>query len=71
LIARIEYPRLDASLYLDRLEQMGDEAFHSSLAILAMRPRWPLAWTRSTCYLFSKQGFTGNREQFEDPRTAA
>jgi hypothetical protein len=28
LIARIEYPRLDPGVYLDRLEQMGDEAFH-------------------------------------------
>jgi hypothetical protein len=28
LIARIEYPRLDPGPYLDRLDLMGDAAFH-------------------------------------------
>jgi regulator of sirC expression with transglutaminase-like and TPR domain len=70
LIARIEYPRLEAGPYLARLEGMGDEAARfvandaGTEAPLAMRID---AINR---YLFGELGFTGNRERFEDPRNS-
>ena len=70
LIARIEYPRLDPAPYLDRLEQMGDAAFH----FVAKDPGHdaPLGARIDAVnrYLFGELGFTGNREQFDDPRNS-
>jgi regulator of sirC expression with transglutaminase-like and TPR domain len=70
LIARIEYPRLDASPYLDRLEQMGDAAFH----FVAKDPGQdaPLGARIDAVnrFLFGELGFVGNREQFDDPRNS-
>lgn len=70
LIARIEYPRLDPTPYLERLEQMGDAAFH----FVAKDPGQdaPLAARIDGVnrYLFSELGFAGNREQFDDPRNS-
>jgi regulator of sirC expression with transglutaminase-like and TPR domain len=70
LIARLEYPRLDPEPYLDRLDAMGDAAFHrietdpGHDAPLAARVD---ALNR---YLFTEVGFFGNREQYEDPRNS-
>ncbi|MEO7157643.1 MAG: transglutaminase-like domain-containing protein [Vicinamibacterales bacterium] len=70
LVARIEYPRLDAGPYLDRLEQMGDAAFH----FVAKDPGQdaPLAARIDAVnrFLFGELGFAGNREQFDDPRNS-
>jgi regulator of sirC expression with transglutaminase-like and TPR domain len=70
LIARIEYPRLDHGPYLERLEQMGDAAFH----FVAKDPGQdaPLAARIDAVnrYLFGEIGFAGNREQFDDPRNS-
>jgi regulator of sirC expression with transglutaminase-like and TPR domain len=70
LIARIEYPRLDSERYLDRLDQMGDAAFH----FVAGDPGHdaPLAARIDAVnrYLFGELGFAGNREQFDDPRNS-
>jgi regulator of sirC expression with transglutaminase-like and TPR domain len=70
LIARIEYPRLDPDPYLARLEQMGDVAFH----FVAKDPGHdaPLAARIDAMnrYLFGELGFSGNREQFDDPRNS-
>ena len=70
LIARIEYPRLDHGPYLERLEQMGDAAFH----FVAKDPGHdaPLAARIDAMnrYLFGELGFAGNREQFDDPRNS-
>jgi regulator of sirC expression with transglutaminase-like and TPR domain len=70
LVARIEYPRLDPSPYLDRLERMGDAAFH----FVAKDPghEAPLAARIDAVnrYLFGELGFAGNREQFDDPRNS-
>jgi regulator of sirC expression with transglutaminase-like and TPR domain len=70
LIARIEYPRLDPEPYLNRLQQMGDEAFH----FVAKDPGHdaPLAARIDAInrYVFGELGFAGNRDQFDDPRNS-
>jgi regulator of sirC expression with transglutaminase-like and TPR domain len=70
LIARIEYPRLNPGPYLDRLDQMGEAAFR----FIEKDPGHdaPLAPRIDALnrYLFGELGFTGNREQFDDPRNS-
>jgi regulator of sirC expression with transglutaminase-like and TPR domain len=70
LVARLEYPKLDPGPYLDRIEEMGDAAFHR----IAAEPGHdaPLAARVDTVnhYLFSELGFFGNRDQYEDPRNS-
>lgn len=70
LIARIEFRDLDPGPYLDRLEAMGDEA----LRLIARDPGHdaPLAARVDALnrYLFRDLGFSGNREQYEDPRNS-
>ena len=70
LVARIEYPRLDPALYLERLDRIGDEAFH----FVAKDPGQdaPLAARIDAVnrYLFGELGFAGNREQYDDPRNS-
>ncbi len=70
LVARIEYPQLDAAPYLDRLDLMGDAAFH----FVAKDPGHdaPIAARIDAVnrYLFGELGFSGNREQYDDPRNS-
>jgi regulator of sirC expression with transglutaminase-like and TPR domain len=70
LVARIEYPHLDPEPYLDRLDVMGDAAFH----FVARDPGQdaPLAARVDAVnrYLFNEIGFQGNREHYEDPRNS-
>jgi regulator of sirC expression with transglutaminase-like and TPR domain len=70
LVARLEYPRLDPGPYLDRLDAMGDAAFHR----ITREPGHdaPLAARVDAlnAYLFTELGFFGNREQYEDPRNS-
>jgi regulator of sirC expression with transglutaminase-like and TPR domain len=68
-IARMEYPTLDAGPYLQRLDRMGEAAagrlqrreyggdVAAHIAVL-------------NAYLYEELGFTGNREQYEDPRNS-
>ena len=67
LIARLEYPNLDATPYLEQLDQMGlvarrrlGEASHGAdpLRRVELLNR----------YLFDEQGFTGNNREYDDPR---
>ena len=70
LIARLEFPRLDPGPYLDRLELMGEAAFHR----IADDPGHdaPLVARVDALnrYLFNELAFTGNRDQYEDPRNS-
>ncbi len=70
LIARIEYPKLDSAPYLERLDEIGDAAFH----FVARDPGHdaPLAARIDAVnrYLFGELGFAGNREQYDDPRNS-
>jgi regulator of sirC expression with transglutaminase-like and TPR domain len=70
LIARLEYSHLDPGPYLDRLDAMGDAAFHR----VSTDPGHdaPLAARVDALnrYLFNELGFFGNREHYDDPRNS-
>jgi regulator of sirC expression with transglutaminase-like and TPR domain len=70
LIARIEYPQLDPEPYLDALDQIGDAA----LGEVGKDPGHdaPLAARIDAInrYLFGELGFSGNRDQYDDPRNS-
>src|SRR5690348_6307219 len=70
LVARIEYPRLDPGPYLDRLDRMGEEAAREVEEDPGHDAPLAARIDAINRYLFSEQGFTGNREQFEDPRNS-
>jgi regulator of sirC expression with transglutaminase-like and TPR domain len=77
MIARIEYPRLDAGPYIDQLDALGREAAER---VAAARPSGgtprhidPEEFARLNAlneYLFREQRFAGNERQFEDPRNS-
>ena len=78
MIARIEYPRLDASPYLDQLDAIGREA-KRRVAEASMNPVDaparvdPDAYARVMAlndYLFGELRFIGNDVQYEDPRNS-
>jgi regulator of sirC expression with transglutaminase-like and TPR domain len=78
MIARLEYPRLDAGPYLDRLDALGREARLrvSAAPILPGEapPRVdPESYARVmalNAYLFGELRFAGNERQYEDPRNS-
>ena len=66
LIAKLEYPNLDASRYLERLDEMG-------LAVLERLNEAPendplKRIEVMNAYLYKEKGFTGNKSQLNDPR---
>ena len=67
-IARVEYPSLDPKPYLARLDRMGAQA--------ALRiPNGTNIPAEESVrvfneYLYDEQGFTGNRERYDDPRNS-
>jgi regulator of sirC expression with transglutaminase-like and TPR domain len=72
VIARIEYPRLDAEHYLARLDAMGEAARrrieqHVSETGDSSTPACIKAFNG---YLFDDQHFVGNRDRYEDPRNS-
>ena len=78
MIARIEYPRLEAGPYLDELDSLGREAAERVAAAPSMSADTPanadpVAYARVTAlsdYLFREQRFVGNDVQYEDPRNS-
>ena len=78
MIARIEYPKLDAGPYLDRLDDIGREAKLRVEA--AARPRGdvpdhvdPDRYAQVLAlndYLFGELRFIGNEVRYEDPRNS-
>ena len=68
LIARLEYPRLDASRYLDRLDRMGRAAAERLGRAPDGEPRLQAAALNG--YLFEEEGFAGNRKHYDDPRNS-
>lgn len=78
MIARVEYPRLDAGPYLDELDALGREAAKRVAAAQPVADDTPVqvdpeAFARVTAlnnYLFREQRFIGNDVQYEDPRNS-
>jgi regulator of sirC expression with transglutaminase-like and TPR domain len=78
MIARIEYPKLDAGPYLDRLDAFGEEAALRVAAAPVVPgdapPRVdPDRYARVMAlnqYLFKELQFVGNEVQYEDPRNS-
>ncbi|MBD9470115.1 SirB1 family protein [Pseudoxanthomonas sp. PXM01] len=66
LIARDEYPDLDADLY-DTLVQSHAE--HLRHEISTIEP-WPLKMAAINRYLFDELGYTGNHDEYYDPRNS-
>ena len=66
-IARIEYPSLDSGGYIDALERMGDEA---AGRVSRAGARGQDAIRVLNEYLYDDQRFTGNRDQYDDPRNS-
>jgi regulator of sirC expression with transglutaminase-like and TPR domain len=66
-IARVEYPTLDAPRYLDRLDEMGARAAERLGPISELTSEAIQAFNE---FLYDEEGFTGNREQYDDPRNS-
>ena len=66
-IARVEYPTLEAQRYLDRLDEMGARAAERLGPISELTSEAIQAFNE---YLYDEEGFTGNREQYDDPRNS-
>jgi regulator of sirC expression with transglutaminase-like and TPR domain len=78
MISRIEYPRLDAGVYLDRLDDLGRGAA-ARIAAATRRPGNAAATSEAervarvvalNDYLFTEEGFVGNQMHYEDPRNS-
>src|SRR5438270_485200 len=78
MIARVEYPKLDAGPYLDELDALGREA-QRRLAAAPIVPGEapprvdPDRYARVMVlneYLFKELRFVGNEVQYEDPRNS-
>ena len=78
MIARLEYPKLDAGPYLDQLDALGEEAklrvTAAAIDAGSVPPRVdPDRYARVLAlndYLFGELRFVGNEAQYEDPRNS-
>lgn len=66
-IARVEYPALDAEPYLDLIDDMGNNASRRLAGVTGTSSE---AIGLLNEYLFEEEGFSGNRENYEDPRNS-
>ena len=78
MIARVEYPKLDAGPYLDQLDAIGREAkrrvagaaFDARSAPEHVDPEGFARVMALNDYLFGELRFTGNDRHYEDPRNS-
>ncbi|HBK46327.1 MAG TPA: hypothetical protein DDZ67_07805, partial [Xanthomonadaceae bacterium] len=66
LIARDEYPELDADLY-DTLIQSHVEHLRHEVDSIDV---WPLKMAAVNRHLFEELGYTGNHDEYYDPRNS-
>jgi regulator of sirC expression with transglutaminase-like and TPR domain len=66
LIARDEYPRLDADLY-DTLLQSHAEHLRAQVDAIG---EWPLKMAAINQHLFEELGYRGDRDEYYDPRNS-
>ena len=78
MIARLEYPNLDAGVYLERLDLLGREV-ELRMAMAPVVPGVAPPRVDPSCYahvmaindyLFKELHFVGNELQYEDPRNS-
>jgi regulator of sirC expression with transglutaminase-like and TPR domain len=67
-IAKVEYPSLDAAPYLALLDRMGEQA--SARMGSAGDAPFEEAVRAFNEYFYDEQGFSGNREHYDDPRNS-
>jgi regulator of sirC expression with transglutaminase-like and TPR domain len=77
MIARVEYPKLDAGPYLERLDALGHEARRrvasaivSSSAPPGVDPDRYARVLALNAYIFGELRFVGNEANYEDPRNS-
>jgi regulator of sirC expression with transglutaminase-like and TPR domain len=72
VVARVEYPRLDPEPYLARLDAMGDAARRAVAQYVSDTGDTSAHGGIKALneYLFGHLRFTGNRDQYEDPRNS-
>ena len=71
-VARVEYPHLDASRYMARLDEMGEEV-RQRLERLGGQVLAPGPGVRAAVlneYLFDERAFAGDRSHYDDPRNS-
>lgn len=66
LIARDEYPRLDPDLYDTLAQSYAEHLRHEIDSIDA----WPLKMAAINHHLFEELGYTGNHDEYYDPRNS-
>jgi regulator of sirC expression with transglutaminase-like and TPR domain len=67
-IARVEYPSLDPRTYVATLDRMGDDAAARIRGVSGLRQEESVRAFNE--YLYDEQGFSGNREHYDDPRNS-
>jgi regulator of sirC expression with transglutaminase-like and TPR domain len=67
-IAKVEYPSLEAAPYLELLDRMGEEA-STRIGTPGQSP-FEDAVRAFNEYFYDEQGFSGNRERYDDPRNS-
>jgi regulator of sirC expression with transglutaminase-like and TPR domain len=78
MIARVEYPKIDASPYLEQLDRIGSEArrrvadppARAEDAPPDVDPRRYAQVMALNAYLFGEMHFVGNEAHYEDPRNS-
>lgn len=65
-IARVEYPSLEPSRYLEQLGEMSEEASARVKGVSATED----AIGAFNEYLYDEKGFSGNRQNYDDPRNS-
>src|SRR6185436_17968505 len=76
MIARVEYPRMDAGPYLDQLDALGREARARVTAAVQtdappnVDPQQHARIMALNDYLFGELRFVGNSVRYEDPRNS-
>jgi len=67
-IARVEYPSLETTPYLDLLDRMGDDA-SGRIGSAAQAP-FEVRVRAFNEFFYDELGFCGNRERYDDPRNS-
>jgi regulator of sirC expression with transglutaminase-like and TPR domain len=67
-IARLEYPALDPSPYLQHIERLGEAAAARTHRCSTGRLEERVASLNA--FIYEELGFSGNREHYEDPRNS-